>query len=126
METINRPEKGTNWPVTADRAQNALSLNKLIAKIDLETGNTFAHGKENEGLFLKLDGKHTPLQNQYILLTLEKIFFALPLSGALEIGRSPDITVLPNLPNWVLGISNIRGEIVSFINLKTFFGILST
>ena len=126
METINRPEKGTNWPVTADRAQNALSLNKLIAKIDLETGNTFAHGKENEGLFLKLDGKHTPLQNQYILLSLEKIFFALPLSSALEIGRSPDITVLPNLPNWVLGISNIRGEIVSFINLKTFFGILST
>ena len=104
----------------------SLNLNKLIAKIDGETGDTFALGKENEELSLKLVESHTPLQNQYILLSLEKDFFALPITSALEIGRRPDITVLPNLPNWVLGISNVRGEIVSFINLKTFFGISST
>jgi len=126
METINKLEEGTNSSATADRPQNVLSLNKLIEKIDNETGDTFAPGKENEELSLKLDGRHTPLQNQYILLSLEKNFFALPLTSALEIGRRPDITVLPNLPNWVLGISNVRGEIVSFINLKTFFGISST
>lgn len=126
METINRPEEGTNWSATADRAQNVLSLNKLISKIDSETVDPFAPGKEKEELSLKLDGRHSSLQNQYVLLSLEKIFFSLPLSSALEIGRRPDITVLPNLPNWVLGISNVRGEIVSFINLKTFFGILST
>lgn len=126
METIDRSEEGTNWSATADRSQNVLSLNKLIAKIDNETGDTFAPGEENEELSLKLDGRHTPLQNQYILFSLEKNCFALPLTSALEIGRPPDITVLPNLPNWVLGISNVRGEIISFINLKTFFGISST
>ena len=126
METINKPEERTNWSASADRVQNVLSLNKLIAKIDIETVDPFAPGKEKEELAIKLDGKYTPLQNQYILLRLEKDFFALPLSSALEVGRRPDITVLPNLPNWVLGISNVRGEIVSFINLKAFFGIPST
>ncbi len=49
---------------------------------------------------------------------------ALPLSSALEIiGHQPDITPLPNLPDWILGISNIRGEIISVIDLKAFFGL---
>jgi chemotaxis signal transduction protein len=30
----------------------------------------------------------------------------------------PDITPLPNLPQWVLGICNIRGDIISVVDLK--------
>ncbi len=44
-------------------------------------------------------------------------------SQALEISRRPDITPLPNLPDWVLGVSNIRGEIISITDLKFFFGL---
>jgi len=94
----------------------------LIAEIDRETAGPMGCGTEEE-ISPKLDGMHTSLKDQYILLALEKTLFALPLSSALEIGRRPEITPLPNLPNWVLGISNIRGEIISFINLKAFLGI---
>ena len=66
------------------------------------------------------------LKRQFILFTLEGNFFALSLSGALEVGHRPEITPLPNLPQWLLGISNIRGEIISLINLKIFLGIPST
>jgi len=125
METITKPEEGFTPPATAGRDHNILSLNELIAEIDRETAGPMGCGTEEE-ISPKLDGMHTSLKDQYILLALEKTLFALPLSSALEIGRRPEITPLPNLPNWVLGISNIRGEIISFINLKAFFGISST
>ncbi len=125
METINQPEEGFTPPATAGRDQNLLSLNELIAEIDRETAVPLGRVAKEE-IFPKLDGMQTSLKDRYILLALEQTLFALPLSSALEIGRRPEITPLPNLPNWVLGISNIRGEIISFINLKAFFGISST
>lgn len=126
METINKPEEDSTPPAIAGQDQTILPLNELIAEIDRETAVPFDPATNIEEISPKLDGMPTSLQNQYILLALEKTLFALPLSSSLEIGRRPEITPLPNLPNWVLGISNIRGEIMSFINLKAFFGISST
>jgi purine-binding chemotaxis protein CheW len=100
------------------------ALDELIAEIDRETGEIPGTdtGKEQG---LELTGGSTPVQNQFILFDLEGSQFALPLSSALEIGLRPDITPLPNLPKWVLGISNIRGEIISLVDLKSFLGISS-
>jgi chemotaxis signal transduction protein len=58
---------------------------------------------------------------QYIIFKLCDIEFALPLKNATEIGHTPDITPLPNLPQWVVGICNIRGDIVSVVDLKQIF-----
>ena len=126
METINKPEEDANPPAVAGRERTILSLNELIAEIDSETAISFDPKRKEEEICPNSDGMPASLQNQHILLALEKTFFAFPLSRVLEIGRRPDITPLPNLPNWVLGISNVRGEIVSFINLKAFFGISAT
>ena len=126
METINKPEEDSNPPSFAGRDQTILSLNELIAEIDSETAITYDSGQKRADILPNSDEVPTSLQNQYILLALEKTRFAFPLSRVLEIGRRPNITPLPNLPNWVLGISNVRGEIISFINLKAFFGISTT
>ena len=126
MDTINKPEEYSNPQAFAGRGQTILSLNDLIAEIDSETAITSDPEQKKEEILPKSDEMPISLQNQYIVLALEKTFFAFPLSRVLEIGRRPDITPLPNLPNWVLGISNVRGEIISFINLKAFFGISAT
>ena len=126
MEIINTPEEGSNLQVISSQDQSVLSLNELIAKIDSETENLSIHDKSKEEIPFEPDKGPTSLQDQFILFAIEKSLFALPLSSALEIGRRPDITLLPNLPNWVLGISNVRGEIISFISLKAFFGIPSS
>jgi chemotaxis signal transduction protein len=55
---------------------------------------------------------------QFIRFELSDAEFALPLENAVEITYVPDITPLPNLPLWVLGICNIRGDIVSVVDLK--------
>lgn len=56
--------------------------------------------------------------NQFIRFSIRKNHFALPLEYALEIMSKPVITPLPNLPGWILGICNVRGEIVSVVKLS--------
>ncbi|MDM8523346.1 chemotaxis protein CheW [Desulfococcaceae bacterium HSG8] len=95
-------------------------LEELIAEIDAETGG-------GPGIAQPVSDALQPAyrQEQYIRFFLEDILLAIPMSGTLEIGHRPKITWLPNLPDWVLGISNIRGEIVSIVDLKAFFGMPS-
>lgn len=59
----------------------------------------------------------------FIQFTLGTLRFGLPLAHAVEIGRHPRVTPLPNLPGWVMGVSNVRGEIVSMVDLAAFLGL---
>ena len=97
-------------------------LEELIADIDRETG----YPVTGSGKIAPLSGKSGDYgRNQYIRFFLEDILLAIPISGALEISHRPPVTPLPNLPDWVMGVSNIRGEIISVVDLKTFFGLVS-
>ncbi len=104
------------------------SLDSLVAQIDQETGPSeftgSEAGKEDESLSADAEQRIEPeYKEQYIRFYLGDILLAIPLSNALEIGHRPAITYLPNLPEWILGVSNIRGEIISIIDLKMFFGL---
>jgi chemotaxis signal transduction protein len=46
---------------------------------------------------------------------------AIPLSSVLEAGEYLPVQPLPLLPDWITGIANIRGEIISVVNLNLFF-----
>ncbi len=102
-------------------APDALSLNELIATIDRETDRGVAAEAPEAVKIKQPPALHKPGTQQYIKFFLNNIVLCLPLANALEIGRQPAITPLPNLPDWVLGVSNIRGEIVSMVDLKGFF-----
>ncbi len=95
-------------------------LEELIADIDRETGHPVAGSGKTVPPFGTTGGYG---HNQYIRFFLEHILLAIPISNALEISHRPPVTPLPNLPEWVLGVSNIRGEIISVVDLKTFFGL---
>jgi twitching motility protein PilI len=45
---------------------------------------------------------------------------AVPLAAVSEIARPPKVTRLPHVPAWVLGIANLRGDIVSMLDLEGF------
>lgn len=119
-------EKNFDSAAKTGQKPAALSLGELIAEIDVTTGVPIAGDSNKKEISNAPERTPASLQEQFIQFSLEKTLFALPLSSALEIGRRPDITPLPNLPGWVLGISNIRGEIVSFLSLKSFLGIPSS
>lgn len=54
----------------------------------------------------------------HVRFRVEATEFALPLNHVTEIDYLPEITPLPNLPRWVLGICSVRGEIVSVVDLR--------
>jgi len=87
-----------------------LIKNELTAGLRVETDDNLAveTGREREDL-----GRH-------ICVELAGKQMAIPLSAVLEVGTLQLVQPLPLLPDWLAGITNIRGEIVSVVNLALF------
>lgn len=123
MLEINKSNKTENPLVTAGSEGTTSSLEDLIARIDSETGQAIVDVSDETPSSSKT-GEYG--KDQFITFALQNTLLALPLSSALEIGHRPMITPLFNLPDWILGVSNIRGEVVSIVDLKAFFELPPT
>lgn len=60
---------------------------------------------------------------QHLVFSLGDTDYAVPLSSVLEIGRVPPVFAVPNTPNWLLGVANLRGDIVSLVDLHSYLGL---
>ena len=101
------------------------SLDELISEIDNQIGTASLPMHEQNAQNEVLSATVGYGERQYVRFSLNETNMAIPLSRVLEIGHLPDITSLPNLPGWILGVCNIRGEVVSMVDLKRFFGMPS-
>jgi purine-binding chemotaxis protein CheW len=61
--------------------------------------------------------------NPYFVFTLAGADYAVALANVLEIGMPLPVAALPRVPDWLLGVSNVRGDIVSIVDLRLFFGL---
>jgi purine-binding chemotaxis protein CheW len=102
------------------QARKPLTLEALIAAIDRRMDDVPSpYAAEGLAGFSGNQAQaHRQQERHYIRFLLDSTAFAFPLQNALEIDYVPNITPLPNLPQWVLGICNLRGDIVSVIDLK--------
>lgn len=57
---------------------------------------------------------------KYILVEIGSRSLAIMIDSLAEVGSVPEITFLPNLPEWIKGIMNIRSEIVSMVDFAGF------
>src|SRR3954467_13330224 len=48
--------------------------------------------------------------------------FGVPIELVHEIGRVPDITAVPDAPEYIEGVINLRGKIISVVDLRKRFG----
>ncbi|MGH7889454.1 MAG: chemotaxis protein CheW [Thermodesulfobacteriota bacterium] len=95
-------------------------LDEIISTIDGEV-------EENYGQVVMADfgtdrREAAKGKEQYIVFTLNDTRYAVPMTNVIEIGRFVNITSVPNLPVWLRGITNIRGDIMSVIDLGLFLG----
>ena len=60
---------------------------------------------------------------RYLVCTLAGSRYAVGVPHVLEISRVPQLTAVPNVPEWVSGVINLRGEIISVIDLRIFLGL---
>lgn len=105
---------------TGNDALQMPSLEALIDVIDRHVDRV-PHPYATEGFAVsadKEDREKNKKGRQYLRFFLNETTFAFPLQNALEIDYLPEITPLPNLPRWVRGICNLRGNIFSVVDLK--------
>jgi len=93
------------------------SLKELIARLDQAFAGLGPDVSEPEKRFLP-----SPY-NQVIQFSLAGMRLGVPITHVQEIDRLPEVTPLPNLPEWVRGIFQIRGEILSLVDLRAFLGL---
>jgi len=49
--------------------------------------------------------------------------YALPVDGVLEVAELGDVTPVPGAPPSVLGVRNLRGQLIAVVDLATLFGL---
>jgi len=60
---------------------------------------------------------------QFVLFSLGEQTYAAPIANVFELSLPPELIVVPNTPKWILGVSNMRGEIISVVDFKGFLNI---
>jgi purine-binding chemotaxis protein CheW len=93
------------------------SLDEVISAIDSEIQEREAPEAE------AVEPETAQRLEQYIVFSLAETRYAAPITNVLEIGTLPRITPIPNVPAWLCGVTNLRGDILSLIDLRTFFGL---
>jgi purine-binding chemotaxis protein CheW len=62
---------------------------------------------------------------QHILFMLDEVECALPSIAVQGVERQFDVTPVPNVAPWVLGVSQMWGSIISLVDLRAFLGLPS-
>jgi purine-binding chemotaxis protein CheW len=61
--------------------------------------------------------------SRFVLLSIASTDYAMPEAFVTELERVPRITMVPRLPVWMRGVTNLRGDIVSVVDLRAFLGL---
>lgn len=97
-------------------AAEADPLGELIAAIDAELGvagsGPAAAEPEPEGP-----------ERRHLLFSLGGTRYAVRLEHLVELGLPPATAMLPNVPGWMRGVANLRGDILAVVDLAEFFGL---
>jgi len=64
--------------------------------------------------------------DRYVLLTIASAHYAVPEAFVTELERIPKITLVPRVPVWVRGVTNLRGDVLSVVDMRTFLGLEPT
>jgi purine-binding chemotaxis protein CheW len=60
---------------------------------------------------------------RYVLFTVAGAHYAVHQDFVTELDRVPNITLVPNVPGWVRGITNRRGDILSVVDTRALLGV---
>lgn len=92
------------------------TLSTIVLEIDQQLDQAIKlEGQELQTQFQITEQEHF---RRYILTKIGALKIAVPIDDLSEVSVLPQIKHLPNLPTWILGIVNLREEIVSVIDLN--------
>lgn len=60
---------------------------------------------------------------KHVLFVLDDTQYAVPMENVLELQRLPRVTPLPTVPGWLRGAANLRGDVLSVVDLRSLLGL---
>lgn len=63
------------------------------------------------------------IQNKYVTFKLDKEYYGIPIVNVLSIEKPRKTTRIPNAPDYVIGLINLRGDVIPVIDLRVKLGI---
>jgi purine-binding chemotaxis protein CheW len=61
--------------------------------------------------------------DRYVLLSIASAHYAVLEAFVTELERIPKITPVPRVPAWVRGVTNLRGDVLSVVDMRLFLGL---
>lgn len=122
-------ERANNAPafgVGVPEANSDTSLEQIIAQIDQSIADTrSARPDATDASSMRGGQSSMPVkaQGKYIIFSLAEAQYAVPIGQVLEVGEPQRITPVPNVPEWVLGVTNLRGDIISVVDCGAFLNL---
>lgn len=65
------------------------------------------------------------IKNKYVIFKLGEEYYGLPVNNVLFIERIGRITRIPNSPKYILGLINLRGDVIPVVDLSMKLGFKS-
>jgi len=113
--------------IDADRSEagntealaNQNGLETILSRIDSES-----LAQPNDDFLRELEpaSKQSTKKESCVVFLLDGTPFAVPIRSVLEMDAVPPITAVPNVPGFVRGVTNLRGDVIAVIDLRTLFG----
>lgn len=95
-------------------ADPAPTLEQLLAEIDAPLGaEALAAGPAPAVVAL----------DRYVVFSLGATRYAAPVPNVIEVDTVPRVAAVPNVPDWLLGVTNLRGDVVSVVDLRLWLGL---
>jgi chemotaxis signal transduction protein len=95
-------------------------LEEIVRQIDEEGDEPDLSG-DVFGLTRKTSPDAATLK-RHVVFSIGSTEYAVPILTVSEVVRPLKITPVPNVPEWLLGVANLRGDIISVVDLRVFFG----
>lgn len=115
LQLLEGTEGEASNPLASETGLDDL-LEQLSSAIDGNTLDDFGFETEiadEPDLKTRLD-----VGPRYVVFEVGDQHYGVPLDGVLEIDRCGKVTALPRTPNWLRGVTNLRGQILSVTDFR--------
>ena len=103
-----------------DPVQAEDSLDDLVSDIDAEVGEQAF--EQLTSADEAVQARQRDFKDDHIVFSLLGTSYAVPIGQVTDLEKLPALTTVPHVPDFVLGVANLRGDIISVLDLRTFLG----
>jgi purine-binding chemotaxis protein CheW len=103
-------------PVSIDALPVAPNLADAVSLLD-------ARAVADAPRMVDAAGSERPTGSRFVRFTIGATSYAVGEAFVTELDRVPRITLVPQTPEWIRGVTNLRGEILSVVDLRLYLGL---